>query len=140
MGDATGAAPAKAPPDPANPLLCPSSPAQSGALLIGIVQEGTVALLGTPMTIGQDFIDTAAQYGKPERRFRFSVPCAEGSCAHWTGAACGLIDISRRQAGEAGLLAEGAALPRCAIRARCRWWRQDGSSACATCSLVVYDP
>jgi hypothetical protein len=126
--------------DDAEPALCPSAPAQPGALLIGVVQDGTVALLGTPLPVDAAFVETAARHGKPERRFRFSVPCAEAACGHWTGSACGLIGITRGQARDAGLAVAETTLPRCAIRARCRWWRQDGRAACATCAYVVYDP
>lgn len=121
--------------------LCPSAPAQVGALLIGVVQEGAVALLGTPLTVDQGFVDIATEHGKPERRFRFSVPCVEDACAHWTNSACGLIGVCRAQATQAGLVGPvDDALPRCAIRARCRWWRQEGRNACSTCAFVVYDP
>jgi hypothetical protein len=132
------------------PALCPSAPATPGALLIGVVEETRrVANLATPIPVDEGFVEAARAHGSPERRFRFSIPCVEGSCGHWTGSACGLIGISRGQAVAAGLVAPVSAhvsagctdkLPPCGIRPRCRWWRQDGAAACKVCAFVVYEP
>ncbi len=86
------------------PALCPSAPATPGALLIGVVEETRrVANLATPIPVDDGFVEAARAHGSPERRFRFSIPCVEGRCGHWTGSACGLIGISRGQAVAAGL-------------------------------------
>jgi len=109
-------------------------------LLTGIVgADGQVARLASPLVADDAFLSSASAGGSLGKRFRFAAPCAEGDCGHWTGAACGLIGSVRRRAAEAGLDGEPD-LPRCAIRANCRWWQQDAAAACAVCSLVVYDP
>jgi len=118
--------------------LCPSAPGEAGASLIGIVgPDGRVARLATPLVVDDAFLDTARAGSNLGERFRFSAPCAEAGCGHWTGAACGLIADVRRRASATGLAGEPG-LPRCAIRADCRWWQQDAAAACAVCSLVVY--
>ena len=71
--------------------LCPSAPAEPGALVIGVVQEdGRVAHLATPLRADEGFL---ARETAPETRFRFSGGCVEGRCAQWTGSACGIIAI-----------------------------------------------
>ncbi len=118
---------------------CPSAPATDGALLIGVVAaDGRVVNVGTPLTIDAAFIEAAEAYGPPEQRFRFSSPCLKGGCRHWNGQ-CGLIGELYNSASEAGEELAVLALPRCAIRAQCRWWRQRGRDACAVCPLVVTD-
>jgi hypothetical protein len=114
--------------------LCPSAPAAPEAVLIGVIEpDGRVVNLTTPLPVDASFIERANTDAPLEARFRFSSPCAEGRCGYWTGAQCGLI----------GKLTQAVppdntdTLPPCAIRARCRWWRQKGREACAICSFVV---
>jgi hypothetical protein len=66
---------------------------------------------------------------------RFSAPCAEGRCRHFSGARCTLADrvTARLQP------AEGQ-LPRCAIRPSCRWWAEHGREACRRCPQIVTEP
>ena len=126
-----------------DPLRCPSAPATEGALLIGIVEtDGRVVNLGTPLPIDEAFIETARANGPPEERFRFSSPCQKNRCCHWKGHECGLIGELYSSAREKSLVdvedfTQG--LPRCAIRAECRWWAQRGRDACAVCPVVVTD-
>ena len=126
-----------------DPLRCPSAPAASGTLLIGIVEaDGRVANLGTPLPVDEAFIAAARTHGPPEERFRFSSSCQKEKCGHWQGDECGLIGELFESAREKTLVAENnatQALPRCAIRAECRWWSQRGRDACAVCPVVVTD-
>jgi hypothetical protein len=71
-----------------------------------------------------------------ESRFRTAAPCVTARCGRWDGRRCEV---------GAGLaaLADGrtpAALPACGIRARCRWWAEQGAAACRLCPLVRTDP
>jgi hypothetical protein len=110
-------------------------------VLIGVVgADGQVANLGTPLPVDAAFLDAARAHGSPERRFRFSSPCAEGRCTQWDGQGCGLIDLIHDYVTAPGALEMPGSLRPCPIRARCRWWRQRGAVACAVCPLVVTDP
>ena len=100
--------------------------------------DGRLTRFGTPLPVDGAFIDAAQAAGGTGRRFRFASACAEGNCTQWTGEACGLIGAIRERAERLGWDAEPV-VPRCAIRATCRWWEQDGAAACAVCSRVVYD-
>ena len=123
------------------PTLCPSAPAAPGAALIGVVDaNGRVANVTTPLVVDAAFIEAArANGGPPEERFRFSSPCQQGRCGHWTGQECGLIGRLHRAVAEAGSVESDQPLPRCSIRAACRWWLQRGREACAICPLIVTD-
>ncbi|MBR0681233.1 hypothetical protein GXW74_12125 [Roseomonas eburnea] len=118
--------------------LCPSAPAEPGALVIGVVgPDGRVAHLATPLRADEAFVARLRREdASPETRFRFSGTCLEGRCAQWTGTGCGIIErvLARIDAAEAA-----APLPRCGIRRDCRWHAQRGAAACHACPLVVTD-
>lgn len=114
-------------------LLCPSSHAKEGALLIGVVQgDGTVGLLGRPLIVDANFLETANKGRDPEKRFRFSAPCVKSDCRQWSSGRCGVVDKVLH-------MAPTEETPRgpCGIRAGCRWYSQVGAEACAVCTLVV---
>jgi hypothetical protein len=117
-------------------LACPSARAEPGNLLYGHVTAGTVHRLGTPIPITAEFVEAISANGPPERRFRFAGTCQEGRCAQWTGTGCGVIERVLAELEPAG---SDAALPRCFLRASCRWFAQEGGVACAACSHVVTD-
>jgi hypothetical protein len=121
--------------------LCPSTAADAGVEemhLSGIVgADGLVAHLLTPLPVNDDFLAEVQAKGRPEDRFRFSAPCVEKRCENWAGGQCGLIGRIRAALPEPQAT---AALPPCGIRARCRWWLQDGAAACAVCPQVTYNP
>src|SRR6516165_10130427 len=117
-------------------LLCPSmtslgpdarvfgvltrSPAEG--LQVGYLTE---ALPATP-----DLLAAAAP-AKPTEVFRAAAPCVERCCKHFDGTNCQLaVRVT------AMLDPAVSALPRCAIRPRCRWFRQEGREACLRCPLV----
>jgi hypothetical protein len=117
-------------------LACPSARAEPGNLLYGRVADGKVERLGTPLEVTPEFVEAVAANGPPERRFRFAGTCQQGRCAQWTGTGCGVIE---RVLAEMGPPTGNGALPRCFLRARCRWYAQEGASACSACSDVVTD-
>jgi hypothetical protein len=124
-------------------LLCPSGRCQRGAVLLGIVgPDGTVGYLSQRITVDDTFVQRAEQGRAPEARFRFAEPCVAERCANWSAGTdpddgrCGVIDQvvnSPHAAPEAD-----RALPRCSIRARCRWFAQWRARACASCPMVVH--
>src|SRR3954451_23149443 len=117
---------------------CPSSPAAPGAVLLGIVGPTRIAYVTPELRVSEELLDELRASGPPEQRFRFADACAKSACAHWTGQQCRLIDQVLASAEEAGALLR-AELPRCSVRASCRWFAQRGAAACGTCPLVVTD-
>ena len=120
-------------------LLCPSAPANVGATLLGAIQiDGTVAFIKDNIAVTQEFLnmlDSTANGQAPETRFRFSAPCLSSKCKQWAKGGCSLPErlammIPHEQV-------DDEPLPSCSIRDRCRWFEQQGSSACRICPVVV---
>ncbi|MEA2188361.1 MAG: hypothetical protein QOK16_3372 [Solirubrobacteraceae bacterium] len=126
----------------ATPATCPSGRCRPGAVLVGIVgPDGRVGYVTPGLPIDDEFVARARTGRTPESRFRFSEPCAEGRCGQWAGDHCGLIDeFLASPRGEAATSGSRTPLPRCGIRASCRWFRERGPDACAICPLVVRSP
>jgi len=67
-----------------------------------------------------------------EHLYRLAGRCMSSGCLHWTGKACHLgttvasVKIRRKHEGY------------CAIRTSCRWYAENSSEACSTCSYVNY--
>lgn len=130
--------------DAGRPLLCPSGRCRPGAVLLGIVgPDGTVGYLSERVTVDEAFVRRAGQGRAPEARFRFAEPCVTDRCANWREGAedtagCGVVEqvVHSPHAREEGR----QPLPKCSIRARCRWFAQRRARACATCPLVVHTP
>lgn len=117
---------------------CPSGPCRKGALLLGVMTEGgTLAYVQPPTRVDAEFVARAKALGRPESRFRFSVPCIEAGCPQWTGEGCAVVEkVLEDESKEA---TRAAKLPQCSIRSTCRWFSQRGAAACSVCPLVVAD-
>ena len=116
---------------------CPSAPCIEGALLVGVrTDSGRLAYVQPPTRVNAEFVARARAMGRPESRFRFSLPCIEAGCSQWTGSGCGLADMLVEH--ESAVPA-ATHLPACAIRRTCRWFAQHAADACAVCPLVVAD-
>lgn len=118
--------------------MCPSTKCYEGAILLGVVQSNeTVALLNAGLVVDTQFVAKAQEAGRPEQRFRFAGKCIQHGCKQWTGAECGVI----KEFSEANhhVTASEDALPACIIRARCRWYSQEGGKACMICPYVITD-
>lgn len=118
-------------------ILCPSvteigPDAEVFGVLTASEAEGfrvgylTEALPATPELLA------AVTPANPTEVFRAASPCMERRCKHFDGTNCQLA------ARVASMLdAVVSALPRCAIRPRCRWFRQEGGAACLRCPQVA---
>ena len=124
--------------------LCPSAQPNWGGAQVFAVVGGTpdrpeTAYLDQAQLVTDELLAMAAPVA-PAEVFRFSAPCAKGACAHFDegGQSCRLAEKTVRLA---PVVFEK--LPKCAIRNDCRWWKQEGVSACRRCPQVVtvnYDP
>jgi hypothetical protein len=121
--------------------LCPSARCEPDAILVGLVTpDGRVGYIRPELRIDEEFVAVARSGRDPEKRFRFSQPCVECRCEHWSGSACGLIERVLDSPEARAEAAESPAIPRCSIRPRCRWFAEQGTRACAVCPLVVTEP
>jgi len=119
-------------------LLCPSARSTwPDAVVIGVV--GGTAESPRVMPMEQSLAVTPqilAMSGpvEPTEVFRFASRCQAGCCKHFQNNACQLA------AGGVQMLREVTAdLPKCSIRANCRWFRQEGAAMCRRCPQIVTD-
>lgn len=112
---------------------CPSARARPGALLIGMRNAaGGVSILAEPLRVDGEFVETAAERGRPESRFRFAGTCVESGCLNWAG-------HCRFGASLMEAPPQVAAPPACGIRDTCRWHAQHGLDVCTRCPAVITD-
>lgn len=122
---------------------CPSGPPEPGSVLLGmVVAPGQVAYLSPGIPVTAELLDGLTQSGIPiENRMRFSCKCMEHSCEQWSGdgsgGRCGLVD---RAIAALAITSGPDELPRCGIRATCRWYAQHKAKACAACPEVIRRP
>jgi len=127
-----------APPPKVPPILCPSAqPDWEGAVVIGVMggsaSEPQLSHLNSPLPVTQEILSLAEPV-TPTEVFRIAAPCLEAKCQHFVAATCRLAERL------SNLLPEITERPpACAIRAQCRWWGQEGLSACRRCPQVVTD-
>ena len=114
-------------------LWCPSgAPGEPEAVVLGVRSGpgGALAYVDTPVPAATA-VEIVPAGIDPTRVLRFASHCVD-ACAHWQRGACSLVD--KIVAAEPGTDAD--TVPRCPLRARCRWWHQHGPAACARCPLV----
>jgi hypothetical protein len=126
----------RTPRPPPGPLLCPSAPPRAeDGFAFGVVGGTTsaprVGYLTSTLPVTPELLEATAP-ARPTEVLRFAAPCAAAACRHFDGTDCTLaarvVQLLPLVAGE---------LPACVIRSSCRWWHQEGKSACMRCPGVV---
>jgi hypothetical protein len=125
----------------ANPIsstLCPSSQTNiENSFVFGVVegtvQEPQVSYLDRSLPLNEDVLALSGSI-KPTEMFRIAGSCQHKACRHFDGTDCRLAKRIVQQ-----LPAAVETLPACQIRSNCRWWKQEGKSACFRCPQVVTD-
>lgn len=119
-------------------LLCPSSRGTlEDSVLIGVVTRHADGPRVVPtegaMPVTPEILAMAEPVG-PSEVFRFASTCQAGKCPHFQNEACqlGVRSVKLLEAVTDGL-------PKCSIRAHCRWFRQEGAAICKRCPQVVTD-
>jgi hypothetical protein len=117
--------------------LCPSTthPEQGESIVFGVV-GGTVesprlAYLCKPQAVTDELLALCGSVA-PTEVFRFAAPCACSGCQHFDGANCRL---AQRIVSMLPTVVD--VLPACQVRSNCRWWQQEGKTACLRCPQVV---
>jgi hypothetical protein len=121
-----------------NTLLCPSARSDwEGSQVFGVV-HGTVEVPKVAyLKKAQPLLDNMEKLKNkvtPEEVFRIAAPCEEKGCQHFDGQDCRLV---MRAVDQLPVVVES--LPPCAIRRSCRWWQQEGRSACLRCPQLITD-
>lgn len=121
-----------------NEILCPSAfPEWEGARLFAVVggtcDRPETAYLDQSQPVDPEWLALAGPV-TPIEIFRFAAPCAAHACQQYDaeGGTCRLAQKTSRLA---PIVVHK--LPRCTIRAGCRWWVQEGAAACQRCPQVA---
>jgi hypothetical protein len=103
--------------------------------VFGVVDEvhdrRQVAYLERPLPVTPDVVALAGPVD-PKAVFRFAAPCAGAACRHFDGHDCTLASRIVEL-----LPMVVTAVPPCAIRPECRWWKQEGARACLRCPQIA---
>jgi len=117
---------------------CPSSaPDVPGAVVLGVVggPGRAVTYLADPVPVTEEVLGLLGSV-PAGRVLRIAAPCQEGACPHFAASTgCSLITKIARALPEAG----DGTVPRCHLRARCRWWQQEQVAACRRCPVIQTD-
>jgi hypothetical protein len=118
---------------------CPSSQADlPGSVVFGVVnrESGVARVAWLTQTVPVERIERLIPGSIPiSAVVRVASPCVEHACRHFSGSKCSLAS---RVVQELPVVA--GKLPHCSIRLTCRWWSQEGPSACYRCPQVVTEP
>jgi hypothetical protein len=119
-------------------LLCPSARSDwEGSQVFGVVHGTVESPKVAYLKQVQPLLENIAKLNnrvEPEEVFRIAAPCEEKGCQHFDGQDCRLV---MRVVEQLPVVTES--LPPCAIRRSCRWWQQEGGTACIRCSQVITD-
>jgi hypothetical protein len=119
-----------------NTPLCPSAqPTMEGALVFAVVDTRIplprVGYLVEALRVTDEVLAIAGPIA-PAEIFRFGAPCAGRACRHFDGCDCRLATRIVQL-----LPAVVDVAPPCQLRPDCRWWQQEGKSACLRCPQVI---
>lgn len=117
-------------------LSCPSAPhdmpgAKVFGLVLGDEHAPAVAYLAKSTAL-DPALDLASKGVDPGHAFRFTAGCAQSGCGQWSQGGCRL---GRDIAAKLKPVVDTA--PACTIRATCRWFAENGVSACLRCPQVT---
>lgn len=120
-------------------LFCPSAqPGLAGSMIVGVVEtlagEARISYLDRPVKVPDGTMMALACNHNATRVFRFAAPCQKDECANWSGSRCRVAEQLVQI-----LPLAGSNLPDCNLRRICRWFEQEGGSACIRCPQVVTD-
>jgi hypothetical protein len=112
--------------------ICPSGRCQAGSALLGILGPGG-SVIFTPGLPALDEVQ-AAQFAQKggSSSFRFSESCQDSRCLNWQNERCEVASAAVIRNDDLP-----TNLPACGIRARCRWFAQEGRAACGACPMVM---
>lgn len=117
-------------------FLCPSAPLTTESFLFGILNENAeVDYVDKPISVTKELLNGFVNIKSPEKHFRFTMECGECKCAQWDEGKC---SIGATISG-AKLNNLGSEPVKCSIRKACRWFYQEGLTACSVCKYIVTD-
>lgn len=120
---------------PSTETWCPSARPDFGSVVFAVrtddAEHHGVRYLSQALPVTQEILDLADPVD-PREVFRFGAPCATTGCVHFTGSRCSLVQRIVEQTAPAV-----DELPPCRLRARCRWFAEEGGAACLRCPVIL---
>ena len=117
-------------------VMCPSAqPEIPGSVAFGVItgsaKNPRVAWIERPVPVTSELLALTSPVA-PTQVLRIAAPCQEKACCHFDGTDCRLATRLVQL-----IPAVVESLPACRIRPDCRWFLQEGSTACRVCPQVV---
>jgi len=114
-------------------FLCPSAPLTQNAFLFGVLDDqAKVKYTDHLIPVTEELFENI---DSPEKNFRFTMKCGDSACAQWENGKCSVASaLKESDATNLDLKAS-----KCAIKKACRWFTQEGISACRLCKFIVTD-
>jgi hypothetical protein len=111
--------------------MCPAASAEFASTVLGFRTQGSekITFLDEPVEFPLT-LRTSMSDVEIEARMRMAGRCVKGACPHWMGS-CALGHV----VAEVGVNIH--AKQQCTISKDCRWYLENGSSACGPCSGIL---
>lgn len=113
--------------------LCPSAPFKKGHNIFGELINDSFIFKDELTKIDEDTFSSVSQSDN-KNNYRVSMTCATKGCGNWNGSKCTVPDQMKNF-----IPADKRSIQPCPIRNACRWFAQDGESACGICPLIKTD-
>ncbi len=114
-------------------IQCPSYQIEEATGVLGhLRRNGTLEIFESVLPMPNVVRSTLVANGALQTT-RFVGPCVQDECMNWNEG-CQLGKSLSRLSGHAH-----RAYPDCSIRSQCRWFLENGPSACDVCISVTYD-
>jgi hypothetical protein len=118
--------------------LCPSArPETPNSAVFGIIggsiEQPDVQYLQESQPVTEELMALANPVA-PTEVFRIAATCETSKCQHFDGQDC---KLAQRVVDRLPTVTEQ--LPPCAIRRDCRWFQQEGKTACFRCPQIITD-
>lgn len=119
--------------------LCPSAPFKEGNKIFALFDDQHFKFTDQLKMIDGELTREVVEDGD-RAAYRATMPCVTKGCGNWDGQKCTVPDQMRYYLSP---LTDIEDFRNCPIQKGCRWFAQEGESACRICPLIktrVFEP
>ncbi len=125
---------AQRPESPGSDIQCPNTSVDDATGAFGRQDDdGNVKFFDRVLPLPDSVRPTLIARGALQS-IRLTGPCLRGECLNFRGGICLLGKLVSDLADDGD-----DCLPACPIRAKCRWFDENGAAACQTCPQITYE-